>query len=76
MVRLKTTAFDNMENVMYYKGYNIGLINQVFSKLDDLQLIDTYSELNSLYQSNRYELVKNAISKKKKKKKQILLAGE
>lgn len=57
----KSNRFVNLENVIYYAGYNIGVINQIFTNIHDLDIIDVFTSLKSLYLSNRYELIKKAI---------------
>lgn len=54
----KSSAFDNMENVIHYAGWNMNIINQIFTKISDLDIIDIYTQLKSLYASTRYDLVK------------------
>lgn len=46
--------FSNIPNCIHYYGYNLGIINQIFTNLHDLDVIDVYSELKSLHKSNRY----------------------
>jgi hypothetical protein len=50
--------FDDIENCIHYYGFNLGVINQLFTNIHDLDVIDIYTELNSLWKSNRYELIK------------------
>ena len=50
--------FDDIDNCIHYFGYNLGVINQIFCNIHDLDVIDIYTELNSLHKSNRYELIK------------------
>jgi len=50
--------FANVPNTMHFMGWNLGIINQVFTKIHDLDIIDTYLPLKALYESNRYDLVK------------------
>lgn len=56
-----TTAYDGLENVIHYNGWNLGIVNTIFSKIHDLDVIDVYTPLKSLWLSNRYELVKKNI---------------
>lgn len=51
-------AFENIPNVIHYFGYNLGIINQIFCNLHDLDVIDVFTELKSLHASNRYALVR------------------
>lgn len=53
-----TTYFENIENVVHFAGVNPGIINQLFCNIDNLTVIDIYTQLNTLYQTNRYEPVK------------------
>jgi hypothetical protein len=55
--------FNSIENVITFSGFNISNVNQIFTKLHDLDVIDTYTSLKSLYMSNRYDLVKEATLK-------------
>ena len=50
--------FESVPNTLHFMGWNLGIINQVFTKIHDLDIIDTYLALKTLYESNRYELVK------------------
>lgn len=50
--------FSEMENVIHYSGVNLSNINQIFTKIHDLDIVDVYTQLKSLYESKRYELVK------------------
>lgn len=50
--------FADVPNTMHFFGWNPAIINQVFTKLHDLDIIDVYTPLQKLHQSNRYELVK------------------
>ena len=56
--RSKSNVFENCPNVIHYFGWNIGVVNQIFSNLHDLDVIDVYTELKSLWQSNRYEVIR------------------
>jgi hypothetical protein len=53
--------FANIPNTMHFMGWNLGIINQVFTKIHDLDIIDTYLPLKALYESNRYEMVKQNV---------------
>lgn len=50
--------FESVPNTMHFMGWNLAIINQVFTKIHDLDIIDTYMPLKALYDSNRYDLVK------------------
>jgi hypothetical protein len=54
----ENNKFADVPNTLHLMGWNIGIINQVFTKIHDLDIIDTYLPLKSLYESNRYDLVK------------------
>lgn len=54
----RSTKFDNVENIIHFYGWNIGNINTIFSKLHDMDIIDIYTPLNSLFQNNRYDIIK------------------
>ena len=55
----KSGYFDNIENVIHITTYNMSTINQIFTKISDMDIIDIYTPLKSLYLSNRYELIKS-----------------
>lgn len=50
--------FQGLQNVIHYFGFNAGIVNTIFSKIHDLDIIDVFTPLKSMYESNRYELVK------------------
>lgn len=58
----KSSYFDTSENIIHLYGYNPGILNQVFSKITDIDIIDIYTPLKSLYESNRYSIIKNYIN--------------
>lgn len=53
--------FENVPNTLHFMGYNIGIVNPVFTKLHDLDIIDTSLPLKALYESNRYDLVRENV---------------
>jgi hypothetical protein len=55
----KAAHFQNLENIIHVTTWNLSTINQIFTKIGDLDVIDVYTPLKSLYESNRYDLVKN-----------------
>ena len=57
----KSKYFENIENVIHITTYNASVINQIFTKIHDLDVIDIYTPLKSLFASNRYNLIKNVI---------------
>lgn len=54
-------SFDGIENVIHYVGWNPNIVNQIMCNIHDLEVIDSYTELLSLYRSDRYDLVKRAV---------------
>lgn len=56
-----TTVYDGLDNIIHYNGWNLGIINTIFSKIHDLDVIDVYTPLKSLWLSNRYEMVRKNI---------------
>jgi hypothetical protein len=50
--------FENVPNCIHYYGYNLGIINQIFTNIHDLDVIDIYTEVKSLHASNRYNPIK------------------
>ena len=53
--------FENVPNCIHYYGYNLGIINQIFSNIHDLDVIDIYQEVKSICASNRYIPIKNLV---------------
>ena len=53
--------FENVPNCIHYYGYNLGIINQIFSNIHDLDVIDVYQDLKSLHASNRYQIIKENV---------------
>ena len=53
--------FENVPNCIHYYGYNLGIINQIFTNIHDLDVIDVYQDLKSLYASNRYQIIKESV---------------
>jgi hypothetical protein len=54
-------VFENVPNCIHYYGYNLGIINQIFTNIHDLDVIDIYTEVKSLHTSNRYNPIKQLI---------------
>lgn len=54
-----SSKFEGVENVIHITTYNLSVVNQIFTKLNDLDVIDIYTPLKSLFLSNRYDLVKS-----------------
>ena len=55
----ENNKFENLENVIYFGSANQQVLNQVFTNIHDLDIIDIYIPLLTMYRSNRYELVRN-----------------
>lgn len=53
-----TNKFEGLDNVMYFGGTNIAIVNQIFTNISDMEIIDVYTPLKSLFESNRYIPVK------------------
>ena len=53
--------FANVPNCIHYYGYNLGIINQIFTNIHDLDVIDVYQDLKSLHASNRYQIIKENV---------------
>lgn len=56
-----SSKFDGLPNVIYYTGVNTSVVNTIFTKIHDLDIIDVYTVLKSLHLSNRYEPVKELV---------------
>ena len=59
---IRTNKFDNMDNVMYLGGCNIGILTQVFTKIHDVDFVDVYLPLKTLAQTARYAPVRGLTS--------------
>ena len=59
----EVNKFEGCENAMYFGGTNVGTLNQIFTNINDLDIIDVYLPLQALYRSNRYDAVKELIIK-------------
>lgn len=57
----KSGYFDNIEGVIHVTTYNLSTINQIFTKIHDLDVIDIYTPLKSLMMSDRYDPIKSVI---------------
>lgn len=57
----EANKFDNVENVIYYGSCNAQALNQIFTNIDDLDVIDIYQSLLSMHRSNRYEPVRELV---------------
>lgn len=46
--------FVGVPNLMYFGGMNMGILDQIFRNISDMDVIDSYLPLKALYNSNRY----------------------
>lgn len=53
--------FANINNLMYFGGMNMGILDQIFRNISDMDVIDAYLPLKALYNSNRYDPVKELV---------------
>lgn len=58
------SKFESIDNVMYFGGFNEGILNNVFCNINDLDIIDVYLPLQTLMRSNRYEPVRQVLAEK------------
>lgn len=63
------SKFKDLENVMYFGGFNPGVLNSVFLGINDVDIIDVYIPLKTLFASNRYQPVRDVITGETKHKK-------
>jgi hypothetical protein len=56
---VKADRFSGIDNLMYIPS-NPGLIEQFLTNFKDMDVFDVYTPLQSIYRSNRYELVREA----------------
>jgi hypothetical protein len=54
--------FEGIENVMYFGKFNPQALNQIFSNIHDLDVIDVFEPLQAIYKSNRYTPVKELVN--------------
>lgn len=54
---LHPEKFEGLENFMYIPG-NVALIEQFLTNFKDIDVMDVYQSLQSIWRSNRYELVR------------------
>jgi hypothetical protein len=60
--RQKSSSFEGLHNVIHVKdGFNASTVNQIFTKIHDLDVIDVFTPLKSLYMSNRYDALKKEV---------------
>jgi len=55
---MRTDYYKGLTNVIHYFGYNAGIINSIFTKIHDLDIIDVFTPLKSLNELKRYEPVR------------------
>lgn len=53
--------FEGAPNLMYFGGTNMGIVDQIFNNIDDLDVIDVYLPLKTLHNSDRYVPVKELV---------------
>lgn len=46
--------FESVPNLMYFGGTNMGILDQIFRNIHDLDVVDQYLPLKALHSSNRY----------------------
>lgn len=56
----KSGYYDSIPNTIHITTFNISVINSIFTKIDDLDVIDIYTPLKSLHMMERYRLVREA----------------
>lgn len=56
---VQTNKFDGLDNVMYFGGCNVGLLNAIFTSIHDLDIIDIYLPLQAMSRSIRYSPVRS-----------------
>ena len=54
------SMFEDVPNVFHKFGWNISSINSLFTGIHDLDVLDIYTDLHSLYKSNRYQKILEA----------------
>lgn len=73
---LESSRYNNLENVMYFGGFNPAILNSVFLGINDVDIIDIYIPLKTLFASNRYQPVRDVITGNTKRKKIASLTEE
>lgn len=63
-VRQENSKFENIENVMYYGGVNPDILTQIFTKLHDLDVVDIYTPLKTLYDNDRFKFIREFVRQK------------
>ena len=57
----QSNKFDGVQNVIHYSSFNPSVLNQVFTNIHNLDVIDVYSSLQALHRSNRYQPVQDLV---------------
>lgn len=57
----QTSKFEGLENVIHYLGWNLGIVNSIFTKIHDLDVIDVYTPLKSIWLMERYKPVRENV---------------
>ena len=57
----ESNKFANVPNTLHFCGWNLAVVNQIFTKIHDLDVIDTYLPLKTIWESNRYEMVRKNV---------------
>lgn len=58
----QVNKYKNLPNVMYIGTCNVGTMDQIFTRIDDVEIIDVYTVLNTMFKSNRYTPVRELVS--------------
>jgi len=53
--------FEYQGNIIHVTTWNISTINNIFTKLSSMDIVDQFIELKTLSENNRYDLVKAAV---------------
>lgn len=57
-VTQEISKFADLPNVMYFGSYNLETLTNIFTNINDLDIVDIYLPLNTLHRTNRYAPVK------------------
>jgi len=55
------SKYEDIPNVFHRFGWNLGSINTIFKGIHDLDILDIYTDLHSLYKSDRYKKIKEVV---------------
>lgn len=61
MATNQRSHFEGLTNVIHYIGFNPSMVNQIFTNLHDLDIVDVYSALETFSRSNRYAPVRDLV---------------